>query len=253
MKMLRKWMIVAGFVVGVHATLAGIALAQDTYTYIGNWNLGSGWVQAEQQNQALRDANQRLAKKLTSDVDAPRESGSPPVANPVFLRFTPDLALRKSVASQFASALSGGDPASSASRFVASGAALSDAHRRMAALGLAPHNLGDAMAFFLASHWSFTQGSAAPPARPTMLALKAQMAAMLGSQPNLAQMPNAAKQQQADSMLILTAVSMQEMQKVQGDPAGIEAVAASASQMLKGMGFDPAAFELTAQGMVAAR
>jgi hypothetical protein len=217
--------------------------------FVGNWNFGSGWVDSENINRMNRVLDEQAKPKSS----APYERQNAVPANPALLRFTPDLALRKLVASQFASALGGGNAETPSGRFVASGAALSDAHQRMTALGLAPNNMGDAMAFFLASHWSFTRGGAAPPNRPTMQALKAQMAAMLGSQPSVTQMPNSAKQQQADSMLILTAVSTQEMAKAQGNPAGTEAIAASASQLLKGMGFDPAIFELTPQGMVPAR
>ena len=52
-------------------------------------------------------------------------------------------------------------------------------------------------------------------------------------------------------MMILAAVTMREIVNAKEDPKAIEVIAASATRLLKGMGFDPEQFELTSKGMVA--
>ena len=168
-----------------------------------------------------------------------------------YLRFRPDPVLRVSITSQFAKALSNGSPKSPAGRYVTSGEALRDMHKRMLGLGLSPNDIGDTLALFVASHWSFARGQAALPPQPAMQAVKTQFASILVAQPTTAELSDAAKQQQGDSMMILAAVTMREIVNAKEDPKAIEVIAASATRLLKGMGFDPEQFELTSKGMVA--
>ena len=167
-----------------------------------------------------------------------------------YLRFSFDPALRKSITAQFAKTIGDGDAKSPAGRYVSSGAALGDMQRRMTGLGLTANDIGDTFALFLASHWSLARGQATLPPRHVMQAVKTQMAAILIAQPTTAELSNAAKQQQADSMMILAAVSMREIVNANKDPKAMATIAASATRLLKGMGFDPAQFELTTQGIV---
>ena len=126
-------------------------------------------------------------------------------------------------------------------------------HRKMTGLGLSPNNMDDTLALFVASHWSLARGQSALPPQPVMAAVKAQFATILIAQPTTAELSDAAKQQQADSMMILAAVSLREIENTKGNPKATEAISASATRLLKGMGFDPAGFDLTTQGMVVVR
>ena len=152
---------------------------------------------------------------------------------------------------EFATVMNGRDPTTPLGRFFASDP-IGAEHKRMAALRLSPNNLGDVMTMFIASNWAFARGQAARPSRSTMLAFKAQVGVSFATTPGLSKMSNAAKQRQADSALLLTAITAGVIEGARDNPKEVKNAAASASQTLKNIGLDPALFELTPQGMSAA-
>ena len=199
------------------------------------------------QNQVLWAPYQETKKNQQNPTSAPPQ----PVANPVALRFTFDPVLRKTVVNEFATVMNGHDPATPLGRFFASDP-IGAEHKRMVALGLSPNNLGDVMTMFIASNWAFARGQAARPSRATMLAFRAQVGGSFATTPSLSKMSNAAKQRQADSALLLIAITAGVIEGARDNPKELKNAAASASQTLKNIGLDSAQFELTPQGMSAA-
>jgi hypothetical protein len=223
--------------------------AQEVYMFQGYLQ---GYLRTDLNNRLIQQAAEQ--KTETRPRNGPRFLG-PPIGKPPdlnVLRFTPDLALRKTIAGEYVKTVADGQSSTPLGRFLIDGA-LSGMHRRMVAAGLSPSNVAHNFAFFIASHWSMARGNTILPPRPALIAFSKQVAGMLAEQPAAPRMTNAAKQRQADSAMLLNAIMLRAMEEARGDPEASSGIAASASQMLKGMGFDPARFNLTAQGLVAVK
>jgi hypothetical protein len=236
----------------------GLSRAQDSP--YGTSDYGGGWAvpSFDTSQSIIRDVlNREMINRVVLEgagesKASPRPSGAPAVS-PVSLSFTPNLALRQSTTAKLAAGFGQSGVASPYRRFVASGEALSVMHRKMSALGLSPNNLGDAMAFFIASHWTLARGKSAFPTRAVMRAFKTQLSGVMSTQPGAIQMTNAGKQNQADSGLLLLALMTRGMEEARGEPSATARIGASATRTLIGIGFDPATFDLTTQGMVPVR
>lgn len=188
------------------------------------------------------------AQKQKRDDVAVRAAPPSAVAT---LRFTPASALRKAALTQFAATTGSSSVDTPLGSFLLTGNPVAGIDQQMVSLGLSPTNLGDVTAMFIINQWLFAREITTPPARATTQSVRAQMQRVLLSEPRLGQMTNAAKQREADPMMILMAVMTKVGEGAASSPSATKSLAAAATKTLIGMGLDPAEVELTAQGMQA--
>lgn len=234
-------------------TLPGHAAAQSDY--------GGGWA-VPSLDTSIAITNDVINREITNEIIAKegraRESGRRSAddrpnkrsTNLDVLAFTPSLSLRNVITAQFSRSVAASNPGSLVPQFLSRGGAITGVSKQMAALGLSSSNLGDSTAFFIATHWAVSRGQTSLPSRASMNAFKADISAKLAAQPRMAVATNVSKQQQSDTALLLTAIVQKAMNEAVGNPRATAITAASARQTLKAMGFDPAKFDLTPQGLV---
>jgi hypothetical protein len=185
---------------------------------------------------------------------AQKQTDQPPVRTSEdegsVLLFAIDTTSRAAMVARFAPSVQSEVPDSPLVSFLSVGNPLAGIDRRMAAFGLSPTNLGDVMAMFIASQWSYSRGSAELPSRDVVQAVKSQFGATMAAQPAVARMSDADKQQVADSAMILTAILAKTIEDAAGNQQTVEEVASVATETLIDLGFDPQKITLTAEGIV---
>jgi hypothetical protein len=241
MKMLKKWMLVAGVVFGAQAA----APANAQYGFPSpNLNIITNAV-----------GNEAFARSVTN----PPENGSPSrdhATNPALLRFTPNLATRQRNLAGFIAKTraQSSENADQMAQMFASTDIFAAFAQGLAPAGLKIDNVADCYAAYWISAWEAANGIVgSQTSRTQAQAVKAQVSRALLSTPEFTKSSAAQKQELAEALLIQTALISASAEAAVNDPAQMEALGQAVRQGAKAMGLDLDAMTLGEAGFVAAK
>lgn len=239
MKLVAKWVIMAGVVCGSQLT----APASAQYYGYGFPSPSLNIITNSVANQAFTQSVLNPPAK-----DSPRA----PTANPATLRFTPNLAVRqKNFAAWItqARALNGDAAASSLGAVLSPDANIIKVSAGVIApLGLRTDHIADAMAFYLIAHWMAARGTTDVPTHAQATALSRQISGTMLSKGDIPAMASAKKQELAEQMLVQAMLIAGAMQGAEGNAAATADISRQAVATLKEMGIDAAAVMLGPNG-----
>lgn len=122
----------------------------------------------------------------------------------------------------------------------------------LAPTGLHTDNLADAYALWWIVMWNGSRGVSAEPNRTRSIAVRDQVAQLLGPVPGIAGASDARKQEMAEGMLLQAMLIDAAVEQAAKDPAMLRQIKARIVQNARGMGLDLPTMTLTDKGFVPA-
>lgn len=168
-------------------------------------------------------------------------------ANPAVLLYRPDAARQRRDLGTFVAKLRQTDSGAAEVVRKFGPSLLSQSRAGVRAMGLNPNNVGDAMAVYAVSAWYAARGST--DSKPGDFRAASRQFARAAAVPAIARAGDAAKQEAAESLLILATLNEGFVTNAKKDPAAMAKVRAAIAQGARAtFGFDLAKMRLGANG-----
>ena len=120
----------------------------------------------------------------------------------------------------------------------------------VAAAGLQVNNVADAYSIYWTSAWNASRGSTKTPSKRQMTSIKSLVANAILVTPAFVSANDSQKQEYAEALLIQAALIDSAMEKANGDPIQLRAIAKAVRKGAKASGFDLDNVTLTEEGFV---
>jgi hypothetical protein len=174
------------------------------------------------------------------------------ISSKILLTYQPSIQRRNINLARFVKKARETDPAGAAEmeKLFASTDIIRAIGQAVAAAGLQVNNVADVYSIYWTSAWNASRGSTETPSKRQMTSIKSLVANAILVTPAFVSANDSQKQEYAEALLIQAALIDSAMEKANGDPVQLRAIAKAVRKGAKASGFDLDNVTLTEEGFV---